>query len=375
MELYSLCGDFHGYLCGVELGLCGLEAVLLLGGLGHGCLVHQKLRGLYLGGHVSQLELGVLQGGDGLAELLPLLGVGDGPLQSALRDAQSLCSDTDTSAVQGMHGNLEALAQLAQHVLLGNAAVREDQLVCRGSADTHLLLLGAESEARGSLLHDEGGDFFDFSASLLDGAGHGENDIYVSFLAVGDEDLGAVDDVVVSVRHGLGLLALSVRACAGLGEAECAQLLTLCKGNQVFLLLLLCAECLYGIAAQGGVCGYDDACGAAYLGELLHAHHIGQGVAALSAVLLGNGDAQEAVLRHLAGSLSGEFLGLIHLLSQGLHFLFGKLPEQRARHFMFFAQRKIHDSHSSIYSLKIIASQCTHNGRNRPPEAGRSNSA
>ena len=62
VELYSLCGDFHGYLCGVELGLCGLEAVLLLGGLGHGCLVHQKLSGLYLGGHVSQLELGVLQG-------------------------------------------------------------------------------------------------------------------------------------------------------------------------------------------------------------------------------------------------------------------------------------------------------------------------
>ena len=255
-----------------------------------------------------------------------------------------------------MHGNLEALAQLAQHVLLGNAAVREDQLVCRGSADTHLLLLGAEGETGSSLLHDEGGDFLDLPAPLLDGAGHCENDIYVSFLAVGDEDLGAVDDIVVPVCHSLGLLALSVSTCSGFGEAECAQLFALSKGNQVFLLLLFRTESHNGIAAQGSVRGNDDACGAADLGKLFHAHNVGQRIAALSAVLLGNRDAQETVLRHLAGGLPGKFFGFIHLLSEGLYFFFGKLSEQRTCHFMLFAQRKIHGLHSSIYFLNFSSS-------------------
>ena len=248
-----------------------------------------------------------------------------------------------------MHCDLEALPDLAQQILLGDAAVREDQLICRRAPDTHLLLLGAEAKARRSLLYDEGGNLLDLASLLLDHAGDGEDNVDICLLAVGDEDLGSVYHIFISVQNSLGLLALSVCSCTGLGKAEGSQLLALRKGNQIFCLLLLRSEGHDGITAQGCMCGNDNARGAADLGKLLHAHHISQGIAALSAVLLGNGDAQKTVLRHLAGSLSGELFRLVNLLCQRLYFFFGKLLEKSTRHFMFFAQRKIHDLHSSIY--------------------------
>ena len=67
-----------------------------------------------LGGHVRQLEGQGLLGGDGLAELNPLLGVLQGGLIGPLGDAQGLGCDADTAAVEGGHGDFEAVTLLAQ---------------------------------------------------------------------------------------------------------------------------------------------------------------------------------------------------------------------------------------------------------------------
>ena len=116
------------------------------------------LRSLHAGVHIGQLELGVLELGDASAELHALLGVLDGLLHGALAQAQSLRSDTDTAAVQSLHGDLEALALLAQHTILGDHAVLEDQVAGGAAADAHLLLVLALREAGIGLLHDESGD-------------------------------------------------------------------------------------------------------------------------------------------------------------------------------------------------------------------------
>ena len=80
--------DAHGihrhlvaYLAGVELGHSGFQVhslalVLLLSGL-----VSQQPGGLYLGGHIRQLQLYRLVLSDGDSESLPLLGVADGVLE------------------------------------------------------------------------------------------------------------------------------------------------------------------------------------------------------------------------------------------------------------------------------------------------------
>ena len=121
-----------------------------------------------------------------------------------------------------MHSDTEALALLSQQILLRDTAVREDQLVCRRSADTHLLLLRTEGKAGCSLLHDKGRDLLGQSAALLNRACDRKDNIYVSFLTVGDKALGTVQYPLVAVQHCLGLLSLSIRTCTGLCQAECA---------------------------------------------------------------------------------------------------------------------------------------------------------
>ena len=112
---------------------------------------------------------------------------------------------------------MEALALLSKQVFLRDAAVCEDQLICSGAADTHLLLFCTKGEARGSLLYDKCGDFFFLSALLvLNDAGNSDDYINVCFLTVGDEDLGAVKNPLVSLQDSLCLLALCVRTCARL---------------------------------------------------------------------------------------------------------------------------------------------------------------
>jgi hypothetical protein len=105
VQLNSLGSNFHSNLSSIQLShssfyrvrdlRIGLVLVLLA------CsLVYQHLGSFHLGSHISQLELCILESGNGLSELLSFLGVSNGSLQSAFCNTQSLGSDTDTSAVQ-----------------------------------------------------------------------------------------------------------------------------------------------------------------------------------------------------------------------------------------------------------------------------------
>ncbi len=231
MKLNRLCGHFHSHFCRVQFRLSRLYGIYFLGCLRHSSLVNEELRCLNLGSHVSKLELRILECADRSAELLSLLHISDGVVESALSQTERLGSDTDTAAVQCVHCDVEALTLLPKEILLRDAAVGKDQLVSGRTADTHLLLLRTEGETGRSFLHDECGNLFLQAAALLNRSCDCKNDINVSFLTVGDEALGAVKHPLFTVKHSLGLLTLRVGTCTGLCQAECAQLLTLCKGN------------------------------------------------------------------------------------------------------------------------------------------------
>ena len=102
------CGAGCNQLCLSSLDavadLCTIHSFLLL----QSGSVDQILCSLDTGLHLGQLELGVLESGDAAAELLTLLDVSDGLLQSALGDAQSLGSDTDTAAIQELMSRVSA---------------------------------------------------------------------------------------------------------------------------------------------------------------------------------------------------------------------------------------------------------------------------
>ena len=83
-------------------------------------LIDQQSCGVCVGFHLRQFELCVLELRDRTAELLSLLDVLNRDIQSAFRNTQCLCGDTDSAAVQRHHCDLEALADFAEEIFLRN---------------------------------------------------------------------------------------------------------------------------------------------------------------------------------------------------------------------------------------------------------------
>ena len=181
--------------------------------------VHEVLRGLHAGVHVGELELRVLELAEAAPELHALFRVLNRLFHGAFAEAQRLRRDSDTPAVEGLHGNLEALALTAQKVFLRHNAIFKNQVARRGAANAHLLFVLARREARERLLYDKGRN----APVALRLVGHGEYDERVGDVAVGDEALGAVQHVMVAFEYGEGLLSGGVRAGVGFGEAERAD--------------------------------------------------------------------------------------------------------------------------------------------------------
>ena len=174
------------------------------------------------------------------------------------------------------------MAFLAEEILFRNDAVLEDQLGRGGAADTHLLLLRADAEAREILLHNESRD----TTGALRLVGHGEDNIDISLAAVGNKDFAAVEDIMIAFEDSFRLLAGGIGAGVRLRQAERSELLAACERNEVLLNLLRGAELLDRIRAQRSVSRNDNTGRRTNLGKLFHAKDIRQGIAALAAVLL-----------------------------------------------------------------------------------------
>ena len=94
--------------------------------------------------------------------------------------------------------------------------------------------------------------------------------------------------------------------------------------------------------------GDGDAGAGIYLGDLLHAQRVGQGVAARAAVLPGIGDAEEAISLQLRQQRRVVGLLLVHLLGQRLDLCFRKAAEHLLHQKMRLIQLKIHSDSSDL---------------------------
>ena len=234
------------------------------------CAVYKETRTAKLRSHVSQLKGDRLLLADRLAELDTLFRVVQCVLESALCDAKSLSRDTDTPAVQSSHRDLEAVAFLAKKVLLWNFNIVEDQLRSAGRADAHLVIMIAELEAFPAFLYDKGGD-----AACSDiRCSNSKDNICISLRCVGDKDLAAVQQIIVSFQNGRRLSPACIGTCIWLSQAECADLLAAGQRSQVLLLLFLGTEPEDRIRAERYMCGKDNARAPVYSRQLLYSDGI-----------------------------------------------------------------------------------------------------
>ena len=88
--------------------------------------------------------------------------------------------------------------------------------------------------------------------------------------------------------------------------------------------------------------GNDNCGGTADLSQLLHAHCIGQHIAAGTAVLLGEVNTHHTQLSHLLDGFHGEALFLVDFSSQGLYFVLCKFTIHLANEQLFLSQMEIH---------------------------------
>src|ERR1700710_472 len=325
-------------LRGEQLGHPGLEVGARAGVLHPRRLAGDEAGGLDLGRHVGELELDRLVLGDRLAEGLALLRVAQGELEGALGDTDTAGGDVDAADLERVHHLAEALADaglLAAEDALGRALVAVvDELGRLDALVAHLLDLRRHDQAlevtRLSflpwlLLGDEAGHALVGGFGLRVGLHQHEDDAGAE--PVGDPHLLPVQlPVAVLALLGVGLDALDVGADLRLREREGGADLAGRHLRQEVLLLLVSAELHQEVGAdEVGVDDAGDRDPAAR--ELFDDHRVGGQVEAHAAVLLGDGDAEEAELFHFLDDLLGEGILVVEVLGVGDDFLVGELTD------------------------------------------------
>ena len=207
----------------------------------------------------------------------------------------------------------------------------------------------ANREARERALYDECRN----APGALGLVGHGKYNEYVSNIAVGDEDLRAVQNVVVTLQLSNTGALCSVRTSVRLGQSESADLVALGQHAEVLLLLLGGAVCDDRAAAQTIVGSENIAGGSALLGQLLDSDCRGKVVSACAAELFGHDHAHNAQIEQLLDVLAGVSRGFVGFRSDGLNFVLGEVMHHLANQFLFTGQMEIHVQVSFLFGYLL----------------------
>src|ERR1017187_351678 len=216
--------------------------------------IHQEPRGVNLSGHISNHKLNSFQTRNRLAELDTLLRVGDRRIKRSLGYAHRLRADSDPAAIECLHGDLEPVALPAEKRILGNAAVSKVERRRPGRADPHLPLPLADGEPWGVLFDDEGAD----PSCPMRHVSLCRDDIHIGEPAVGNEDLRAIEDVLIAAQHGRGGARRCICSRGGLGKSKGRQADAGRQVMEVAVLLSLGSEREDRGGAEGGVAGHYD---------------------------------------------------------------------------------------------------------------------
>ena len=160
-----------------------------------------------------------------------------------------------------------------------------------------------------------------------------------------DEHLGAVDDVLVALLFGHGLLGGGVRAGAGFGQAESGEFLTSGEIGDILFLDRVGGVLQEGIHAERDVGGKDNAVGGANAGQFFHRDDVGEhvfGAVAAAAEGFRGGQAEEAQFRHALHGFGRETMVLVDFSRDGFHFIFGELANHVLDKHLIFCKIEVH---------------------------------
>ena len=320
MDAHRLGGVEQGGLGGEELGHARFHVAACAGVVSARRGLGEEARRLQPGGHLRELDLDRLVLADRLAEGLADLRVGDALLQGGAGDAASARRDVDPAELQATQDLLQPAALLGPHeVLPRDLAVVEDELAGVDPLVADLLELAHDPEPGKVLLHHEQAHAPVRGRGLRIGLDERGED--VSFDAVGDPHLGAVDHVAAVAKLCPGADPLQVRAAVGLGEGDRAAQLPARATREIAPLLRFGAEAFDG-GGHDEVGVEDPRHRHPHRRDLLDDPRIGGGGESEAAVLLADGRAEEPELLHLLDDLLRPDVVLFELAHVGPHVAF-----------------------------------------------------
>lgn len=167
-------------------------------------------------------------------------------------------TNVNTSSVQSLHGNGEALSLNTNQVLNRDLAVLHDDSAGGLRVPAELVLLLAKAKALEALFDNEAGDALGAGAAS---AGHDHIDIGRS--ASRDEGLAAVENIVRALLDSGGGQSCGIRSCTGLSQAVRSKMLHGGQAREVLLALLLVTESVYdinGMRNHVNVCLFASIC-------------------------------------------------------------------------------------------------------------------
>ncbi len=191
--------------------------------------IHQAFEHVGCDSHVGDLLLDQAEGGDGAAELLSLLGIGDDLGHGRFHRSQAPGAELEAADIENVKGNAMASSHLPQDIFHRHRHIVQDQWTGGGTDDPHLVLFLSDRQARRLAFDHKGGEkrFIDL----------GKNGVQIRKRSIGNKVLGAVEDIVRTVRRQLGggQGCERIRARLRFGEAITAELFTRSELWQVTL--------------------------------------------------------------------------------------------------------------------------------------------
>jgi hypothetical protein len=255
-DLHEVVRDGPGHLAAEQFDQRGLDADVVVVVIGeHAAELQHGLHAVGRRRHKRDLASDRLVTADGPtplhAVLRPLPGHGDAPLTGP----DTVGRQRQPAGVQGGQRDLEALALLADEVLLRHADLVEAGDAVLQSAQAHEPVAAFDGDALAVGLHDERADTAAVAVRLRY---LGHDDEQAGDRAIGGPQLDAVEDVVALGRRRRGRAQPGrVGADVGLGEQERGDL-ALGQAGQELLLLFLGAEQLERLRHADGLVGRDE---------------------------------------------------------------------------------------------------------------------
>src|SRR5690606_36083667 len=237
VELHALVHHPALELAGEQLGLRRILGRQLAGVVLQHAAIDIRLRHVDLGAHVGQLEAGVLEIRDALAESLALRDVVHRDVERDLGGGEIAHGTQQPLFREEVHEVVEAAVHFAEQVLLRHLHVVEEELGGVLALQPHLLQVAAAFESFHAALDDEQAQ----PVRLVRLRARG-NDDQVSVDAVRDVGLGAIQQPVIALVLGPRADARDVAARPGLGHGDREDVLARDALRQPACLLLLGAE-------------------------------------------------------------------------------------------------------------------------------------